>query len=89
MPQSVKQERLLRLQARLARQAQAISRRMVGTRARILVEGPSRKNPRELAGRTENNRVVNFPGPPELIGQFVQVRITEALPHSLRGERLS
>ncbi len=89
VPQSVKQERLLRLQARLARQAQAISRRMVGTRARILVEGPSRKNPRELAGRTENNRVVNFPGPPELIGQFVQVRITEALPHSLRGERLS
>ena len=85
-PHPVKQERLMRLQARLAHQAQAISRRMVGTLERLLVEGPARKDPRELAGRTENNRVVNFAGPPELIGQFAEVRITQALPNSLRGE---
>ena len=85
-PHPVKQERLMRLQARLANQAQAISRRMVGTLERLLVEGPARKDPRELAGRTENNRVVNFAGPAELIGQFAEVRITQALPNSLRGE---
>jgi tRNA-2-methylthio-N6-dimethylallyladenosine synthase len=85
-PHPVKQERLMRLQARLANQAQAISRRMVGTLERVLVEGPARKDPRELAGRTENNRVVNFAGPADLIGQFAEVRITQALPNSLRGE---
>jgi tRNA-2-methylthio-N6-dimethylallyladenosine synthase len=69
-------------------QAQRISRQMVGTIQRILVERPAKKDPAQLAGRTENNRVVNFAGPMELIGQFVEVRITEALPNSLRGEWL-
>ena len=59
---------------------------MTGTRQTVLVEGTSRKNPQELAGRTENNRVVNFPGPAGLIGEMVDVRITRALPNSLRGE---
>jgi tRNA-2-methylthio-N6-dimethylallyladenosine synthase len=85
-PHSVKQERLMRLQARLANQAQSISRRMVGGQELVLVEGSARKDPRELAGRTENNRVVNFAGPADLIGQFASVRITQALPNSLRGE---
>ncbi len=85
-PHPVKQERLMRLQARLANQAQIISRRMVGALERVLVEGHARKDANELAGRTENNRVVNFPGPAELIGQFAEVRITQALPNSLRGE---
>jgi len=53
---------------------------------RILVEGPSRKDKSELMGRTECNRIVNFPGPARLVGQMVDVTITEALPHSLRGE---
>jgi tRNA-2-methylthio-N6-dimethylallyladenosine synthase len=75
----------MRLQARLANQAQVIGRRMVGTRERVLVEGPSRKDPAQLAGRTENNRVVNFDGPGTLIGELVEVEITEALPNSLRG----
>ena len=61
---------------------------MVGTVQRVLVEGPSKKDPNELSGRTDNNRVVNFPAPARLIGQFVDVRITQALPHSLRGEVL-
>jgi len=87
-PHAVKQERLLRLQARVANQAQAISRRMVGTVERVLVEGPSRGDPVQLAGRTENNRVVNFDGPASLIGDLVDVRITQALPNSLRGELL-
>jgi len=59
---------------------------MVGSEQTILVERPSRKDPGQMAGRTENNRVVNFPGDTRLIGQFVTVRITEALPNSLRGE---
>jgi len=59
---------------------------MVGTQQRILVEGPSRKDPGELSGRTQNNRVVNFRGAPRLIGQFLDVTITAALPHSLRGD---
>ncbi|MCU7946047.1 MAG: TRAM domain-containing protein, partial [Candidatus Thiodiazotropha sp. (ex Cardiolucina cf. quadrata)] len=69
-------------------QAQRISRQMVGTTQRILVERPAKKNPRQLAGRTENNRVVNFDAPAELMGHFVDVLITEALPNSLRGEWL-
>ncbi len=85
-PQAVKQERLMRLQARLANQAQIIGRRMVGGVERVLVEGHARKDPNELAGRTENNRVVNFPGPADLIGRFAEVRITQALPNSLRGD---
>jgi tRNA-2-methylthio-N6-dimethylallyladenosine synthase len=85
-PAAVKSERLRRLQALIEKQAAAISEAMVGSVQKILVEGPSRKDPNELAGRTDNNRVVNFPAPPRLIGRMVEVRITRALPHSLRGE---
>jgi tRNA-2-methylthio-N6-dimethylallyladenosine synthase len=85
-PVAEKKARLARLQARISDQAAAISDRMVGTVQRILVERPSRKDPRQMAGRTENNRVVNFPGGERLVGHFVDVRITEALPNSLRGE---
>ncbi|TXG81686.1 MAG: tRNA (N6-isopentenyl adenosine(37)-C2)-methylthiotransferase MiaB [Thermomicrobiales bacterium] len=85
-PQDIKSARLARLQQRIDEQAQAASAAMVGTRQRILVEGVSRKNADELAGRTDNNRVVNFPGNARLIGQFVDVAITRAYPHSLRGE---
>ena len=81
-----KLERLQRLQQQLDRQASAVSEAMVGSTQRVLVEGPSRKNPAELAGRTANNRVVNFPGAPALHHTYVLVRITAALPHSLRGE---
>jgi tRNA-2-methylthio-N6-dimethylallyladenosine synthase len=59
---------------------------MVGSVQRVLVEGRAKKNASELSGRTSNNRIVNFPGPDRLLGQFVDVRITSALPHSLRGE---
>jgi len=85
-PLSVKKERLALLQQRLNQQAMAHARRMLGTTQRILVEGPSKKNPMQLAGRTENNRIVNFDGQREMIGQFVDVKITEVLPNSLRGE---
>jgi tRNA-2-methylthio-N6-dimethylallyladenosine synthase len=80
--------RLARLQAQIECQAQTVSRAMVGTVQRVLVEGPSRKRASELAGRTDNNRVVNFVGAPALVDDFVDVTITEALPHSLRGERV-
>ncbi|MCK9260899.1 MAG: tRNA (N6-isopentenyl adenosine(37)-C2)-methylthiotransferase MiaB [Azoarcus sp.] len=90
VPQETKLRWLARLQKRIDEQAQVISQAMVGTMQRILVEGPSRKDPDELAGRTDNNRVVNFvaasPNRVRLIGQFIDVRITSALPHSLRGE---
>ena len=82
---AVKQERLMRLQRQLETQARAISEAMVGTRQRVLVERPARKDARELAGRTANNRWVNFAGPAELIGRFVEVTVTAALAHSLRG----
>jgi tRNA-2-methylthio-N6-dimethylallyladenosine synthase len=85
-PLEVKKERLYRLQELINGQARAISEAMLGTTQRILVEGPSRKDEQELMGRTENNRVVNFKGGERLIGQFVDVRITEVLPNSLRGE---
>jgi tRNA-2-methylthio-N6-dimethylallyladenosine synthase len=65
---------------------QRISASRVGTVQRILVEGPSRKDPNELMGRTECNRIVNFAGPQRLVGQMVDVTITQALPHSLRGQ---
>jgi tRNA-2-methylthio-N6-dimethylallyladenosine synthase len=81
----VKQQRLARLQALLEVQARAISEGMVGSVQRVLVERHARKDARELAGRTENNRWVNFAGPESLIGQFADVVITEAKPHSLRG----
>ncbi len=89
VPPEAKQQRLSRLQQRISNNAQIISRNMVGTVQRILVERPSRKDPAKLAGRTENNRVVNFSGDQGLIGQFVDVTITEALPNSLRGELAS
>jgi len=85
-PQAEKLERLQRLQTLLDQQARAVSERMVGSVQRVLVEGPARRNPAELAGRTANNRVVNFRGSAELIGRFVEVRITAARSHSLRGE---
>jgi tRNA-2-methylthio-N6-dimethylallyladenosine synthase len=85
MPRAVTQPRLARLQALINEQAAAIARSMVGTTRRVLVERASRKSDRELAGRTENNRWVNFAGDAGLIGQFVDVLITEALPNSLRG----
>jgi tRNA-2-methylthio-N6-dimethylallyladenosine synthase len=86
---TVKQERLTRLQAQLEAQASAISERMVGTAQRVLVERAARKNVHELAGRTENNRWVNFAGPSTLINQFVDVVITELRAHTLRGRLLS
>jgi tRNA-2-methylthio-N6-dimethylallyladenosine synthase len=89
MPDNVdmetKKQRLKQLQDKLLGQANQISRRMVGSRQRILVEGYSRKSELELSGRTENNRVVNFVGPDELIGQFVEVEITQALNNSMKG----
>jgi tRNA-2-methylthio-N6-dimethylallyladenosine synthase len=84
-PQDVKLARLARLQLQLEAQAQAISAAMVGTTQRVLVTGRSKKNANELAGRTANNRVVNFPAPPRLVGEMVDVVITAAAPHSLRG----
>jgi tRNA-2-methylthio-N6-dimethylallyladenosine synthase len=88
-PMAVKKERLARLQALVNEQALAISTAMVGKTERILVEGHSKKDNRQLAGRTENNRVVNFDGPPRLIGQFVEVTITEALSNSLRARMIT
>ena len=85
-PAAVKQQRLARLQARVEEHAAGISRAMVGRVERILVDRRARKNPDELAGRTANNRVVNFAGHARLIGEFADVTITRALPHSLRGD---
>jgi tRNA-2-methylthio-N6-dimethylallyladenosine synthase len=88
-PAELKARRLAILQRRIDQQETEISRRMLGTRQRILVEGPARRDPGELAGRTENNRMVNFIGSePMLIGQFVEVEITEVMKHSLRGRLL-
>jgi tRNA-2-methylthio-N6-dimethylallyladenosine synthase len=87
-PHAVKLERLHRLQEKINQQAQAISQQMVGTTQRVLVEGVSKKNTHEFCGRTDNNRVVNFPGDPDLTGCFVDIKITGARPHSLRGERV-
>jgi len=83
--ESVKKDRLSILQARILGFAVEISREMVGSVQNILVEGSSRKDDKVLSGRTENNRVVNFDGPRELVGQFTKVKITEALANSLRG----
>jgi tRNA-2-methylthio-N6-dimethylallyladenosine synthase len=88
VPLETKQARLARLQHVINDSAQRISRAMVGTVQRVLVDRPSRKDPNEIAGRTENNRVVNFEGPQALIGRFVDLRITAAYPNSLRGELL-
>ncbi|WEM42919.1 tRNA (N6-isopentenyl adenosine(37)-C2)-methylthiotransferase MiaB [Photobacterium sp. DA100] len=86
LSEEVKKQRLYELQQQINTQAMRYSRQMLGTEQRILVEGPSKKNVMELRGRTENNRVVNFAGSPELIGQFVDVKITDVFTNSLRGE---
>ncbi len=88
-PREVKLERLMRLQQRIEELAQSVSQTMEGTVQRVLVEGLSKKDDSELAGRTDNNRVVNFQGNPRLVHKFVDVRITTAMPHSLRGEILT
>ena len=88
VPLAEKQERLQRLQAQLEAQAHAVSVAMVGSVQKVLVEGPSRRDPAELAARTGNNRTVNFAGGSGLVGQFANLRITEARHHSLRGESL-
>ena len=85
-PLEVKKERLYHLQQVINNQAMQYSREMFGTTQRILVEGPSKNDLMELRGRTENSRVVNFEGDARLIGQFVDVEITEVFPHSLRGK---
>lgn len=85
-PHEVKLARLQQVQAALEENVRRISESRVGTVQRILVEGPSRKDPSELMGRTECNRIVNFKGQPRLVGRMVDVTITQALPHSLRGE---
>jgi len=85
-PTEVKSARLLRLQKRIDEQSQVISQAMVGSIQRVLVEGTSKKDVHELAGRTDNNRIVNFGGNPRLINTFVDVRITGVLSHTLRGE---
>ena len=85
VPHEVKQQRLQRLQRQLDAQALAISTSMVGSVQRVLVERGARRGRGELAGRTGNNRWVNFPGPASLLQRFVEVLITEAMPHSLRG----
>jgi tRNA-2-methylthio-N6-dimethylallyladenosine synthase len=85
-PHEVKLARLLRLQKTIDAQAMAISEAMVGSIQRVLVESRARKNAQELAGRTANNRIVNFLGHERLLDRFIDVRITAALPHSLRGE---
>ena len=88
-PEEIKLERLHRLQQAINASARAISQAMLGTEQRVLVEGPSKKHAGDLAARTDNNRTVNFPGPPTLAGSFVDVRITAVMTHSLRGERLA
>ena len=85
-PQALKIQRLMRLQKTIEAQALKISQAMVGSTQRVLVEGHARKDGAEMAGRTDNNRIVNFAGAERLIGHFVDVTITAALPHSLRGE---
>ena len=87
-PAEVKLARLQRLQAAIEESSRRIGAAMVGTTQRVLVEGPSKKNAAELTGRTGNNRIVNFAADPSLVGRMVDVRITQALPHSLRGEAL-
>lgn len=85
VPMEIKKERLARLQARITEMASEIGESMIGTTQSVLVDGVARKGNNQVSGRTENNRVVNFDGPPHLIGQFADVQITESLPNSLRG----
>ena len=86
VPLEVKQARLAQLQAKLDALEQRISRGMLGSMQQVLVEGPSRRDPGELSGRTSNNRTVNFRGSARLIGHMIEMRITEAMTHTLRGE---
>ena len=86
LPEQTKKERLYELQQVVNSQAMRYSRQMLDTEQRVLVEGPSKKNLMELRARTENNRVVNFEGSADLIGQFVDVKITDVFANSLRGE---
>jgi len=85
-PYKIKQERLQQIQEKIRCQAKAASKSMIGTIQHILVEGISKKNPNELCGRTDNNRMVNFTGDPNITGHFIDVEITAALSNSLRGE---
>jgi tRNA-2-methylthio-N6-dimethylallyladenosine synthase len=89
VPPDIAQARLARLQARIDEQFAANSERMVGTTESMLVTGQAVKDARELAARTQNNRVVNFAGTSDLVGRYIDVRITSARPHSLRGERVA
>ncbi|MGD2054388.1 MAG: tRNA (N6-isopentenyl adenosine(37)-C2)-methylthiotransferase MiaB, partial [Gammaproteobacteria bacterium] len=88
-PLQVKKQRLARLQQDIASRAERYSKAMVGTVQRVLVEGTSRKSANQMSGRTENNRVTNFNGSSDLVGRFVDVRITEAFPNSLQGEMMA
>jgi tRNA-2-methylthio-N6-dimethylallyladenosine synthase len=85
-PHAIKAARLKRLQDRIMEQEALVAQVMLGTTQRALVEGVSKKDSQEMAARTDNNRVVNFSGKPELIGQFVEVKITQVVRHTLRGE---
>ncbi len=87
-PLEVKRARLQRLQAKLEENDRKFCEQMVGTEQKVLVEGPAKKNPKELQGRSDNNRAVIFSGSAQLVGQFVSVKITEAYAHSLRGEMI-
>jgi len=84
-PQAVKLQRLQRLQAKINEQANVIARSMVGSTQRVLVEGTSARDPNELSARTDNNRIVNFAGHPRLIGQMIDVVITDAMANTFRG----
>ena len=85
-PLEVKKARLYELQAAINNQAQIYSREMLGTTQKVLVDGFSVKDETELRGRTDNNRTVNFAGTSDLIGTFVEVKITDVMSHTLRGE---
>jgi tRNA-2-methylthio-N6-dimethylallyladenosine synthase len=85
-PHAIKAARLKRLQDRIMEQEALVAQAMLGTTQRALVEGVSKKDSQEMAARTDNNRVVNFSGNHELIGQFVEVKITQVVRHTLRGE---
>jgi len=89
VPEADKLARLAMLQARITARAREISREMVGSVQSVLVQRPARKDPRQLAGKTSNNRWVNFDGDPQLVGRFVNLEVTEALPNSLRGRLTS
>jgi len=84
----VKKTRLYRLQQRITEMEQEISQKMVGTAQKGLVERASKRDDKQIAGRTENNRIVNFDGDHSLIGNFAEVEITEAQPNSLRGKQV-